>query len=90
MWVSVSVQEGGLCPGGEVSVQGGGLCPGGSLSREVIYTWSLSRGSLSRGVSVQGVSVRGSLCPGGSLSLSRETPRTVTSGRYTSYWNAFL
>ena len=22
--------------------------------------------------------------------LVRETPRTVTSGRYTSYWNAFL
>ena len=28
---------------------------------------------------------------GGSRSLSRtETPRTVTSGRYASYWNAFL
>ena len=32
------------------------------------------------------------LCPGGSLSesLSDPPPLTVTSGRYASYWNAFL
>ena len=78
----------GVCPGG--------LCPGGV---------SVQAGSLSRGVSVQGVSVRGSLSGGGlclgGLCLGgpvrgefsvRETPRTVTSGRYAtaSYWNAFL
>ena len=41
------------------------------------------------GVSVPGVSVWG----GGSLSRGisvMETPRTVMSGRYTSYWNAFV
>ena len=50
------------------------------------------------GVSVQGLSVQwGSLSKGrlsgGSMSggvSGRETPRTVTCGRYTSYWNAFL
>ena len=73
---------------------------------------SLSRGSLSKGVSVQGdlclgvsvwevsvqgglcpgeVSVQGGLCPGGSLSgVSVRALLTVTSGRYASYWNAFL
>ena len=55
----------------------GGLCPGGSLSG----------GSQSRrwGVCVQGVCVQGSLC--------QEDPHcchTVTCGRYTSYWYAFL
>ena len=52
----------------------GGLCPRGSLSRG-----SLSRGaSLSRGVSVRETS-------------RTETPfRTVKSGQYASYWNAFL
>ena len=71
---------------GEVSVQGG-LCLGGSLSREVSF----------QGVSVLGVSVQGGLCPGGSMSRGvsvwREVsvrPHTVTSGRYASYWNAFL
>ena len=74
--LSDSVHGGrGLCPGRGslsregVSVQGGGLCPGGSLSGE-----SLSRkgGGLSRGV------------------LSGRPPCTVTCGRYTFYWNAFL
>ena len=52
----------------------GGLRPGGgSLSK-----WgSLSRGSLSREVSVQG-----GLCKG--------DPHIVTNGRYASYLNAFL
>ena len=71
--------------GGGVSVQGwgtfpGGLCPeGGSLSRGE----SLSR----RGVSLSGggVSVQGR-----GLCLNRDSPRTVTSGRYASYWNEFL
>ena len=79
----------GLCLGRGVSVQGGG-----SLSRGV--------GSLSRGV---GSLSRGwGLCPGGSMprrgSLSRgslsgsylsgRSPSMVMSGRYASYWNAFL
>ena len=70
---------------GEVSVQGG-LCPwGGGLCLGE---------SLSRWLSVQGVSVQGDLCLGGSLSkgglCQGDHPRTVKSGRYTSYWNAFL
>ena len=61
-----------------------GLCPGGGL-----YPGGLClEGSLSGGISAQG-----DLCPG--RSLSREVPvrgssRAVTSGRYTSYLNAFL
>ena len=52
----------------------GGLCPGG-LSVQV------GVGSLSRcGVSVQG---GGGLCQG-------DSPCTIQSGRYASYWNAFL
>ena len=47
---------------------------------------SLSRGSLWPGVSVQGP---GGLCPGHSLS-ERPPSHTVKSGRYASYWNAFL
>ena len=74
--------EGGLCRGGLClgDLCPGGLCPGGSLSS-------------GRGVSVQG----GGWCPRGlCLGVSvqgvsvRETPYTVTSGRYASYWNAFL
>ena len=68
----VSVQRGGLCPGGSLS---GGLCPGGSLSRGslsgAVSVWRglCPGGSLSRGVLCLGISVqRGSLCPGGSLS----------------------
>ena len=46
-------------------------------------------GSHSQGFSVQGgrSMSRGSLPGGGSVT---ETPRMVTSGRYVSYWNAFL
>ena len=59
----------------------GDLCPGGSLSR----------GSLSKGVSVQGgLCPVGGLCPGGGSLLGRTPARTVTGGRYASYWNAFL
>ena len=60
----------------------GGLCPRWSLSGGLCSGGSLSGGlcsgrCLSRGVSVRGVSVM-------------ETPRTVMSRRYASYWNAFL
>ena len=98
----VSVQ-GCFCPG---DLCPGGLCPGGlgggSLSGGLCVGWSLSRGALSGGSLSRGsLSVRslsGGLCPGGSLSgrsLSRglsvrETSYTVNSGRYASYWNAFL
>ena len=70
--------HGGLCPGWSLSrrvpVQGvsvqGGLCPrGGSLSGGRV---SVQRGSLPRGESLSGGSVR-------------ETPRTVTCGRYATY-----
>ena len=97
--VNHSVQ-GGLCPsmhhrsrdqGRGVYVQGG-LCLGGSLSRG-LYPGGLCPG----GLCPQGwVSVhRGGSLSTGSGSLSegvsvRETPGTVTSGRYSSYWNAFL
>ena len=86
----VSVQE-GVCP--RVSVQGD-LCPEGSLSKGIsvqggfLHGGSLHGGSLSRG-SLS----RGSL-PGGSLSIGSvpwtETPRTIMSVQYASYWNAFL
>ena len=72
----VSVKR-GLCQGVP--------CPGG---RSV----SGGEGSVSRGVSVQGslfrgVSVQGGLCPEG---LCNRDPRTIKTGRYASYWNAFL
>ena len=72
----VSVQ-GDLYPG--VSVRGvsfqGGLFPGGSLSR----------GSLSGGVSVQGNHPSRQ-----KPSHGHRPPGAVKSGKYTSYWNAFL
>ena len=93
--------EGGLCPW--VSVQGRGSLSRwslsrGSLSRGSLFLGSLSRGSLSRRVSFWGVSVWGSLSRGslsrGSLSSDGlcpgRPPRTVKSGWYTCYWNAFL
>ena len=56
--------------------------------------WSLSRDCLCPGrVSVQRGSLSGeSLCPRGSVreTPDRDTSRTVTSGRYASYWNVFL
>ena len=90
---------GGLCPGGSVSsgVSVQGVYVWGYLSR--VSVWE----SLSREVSVQGLSVQGGLCPGdlcpGCLCLGclypwevsvSETPHTVTSRQYASYWNAFL
>ena len=73
----ISVQ-GNFCPGG---LYPGGLCPGESLSR----------GSLSR----RGLSPR-SLCQADpQTETPTETPQQrppymVKSGRYASYWNAFL
>ena len=72
-----------------VSVQGG-LYPGGSLPRVSLskgggVCWGISV----QGVSVQGVSVQGGLCWGDPLP-DRDPPGTVTSGRYASYWNAYL
>ena len=64
-----------VCPQGGLD-----LCPGGSLSGG-----SLSRGGLCAG----GVSGQGRSLSGGSL-VMETPPRTVTSGRYASYWNAFL
>ena len=37
----------------------------------------------------RGFSIPGGLCPWGGVSVM-ESPHTVMSGRYTSYWNAFL
>ena len=63
-----------------VSVQGG-LCPGGSRSR------GLCTGGW---VSVQGgLSSRGSLSRGEGF-CQEYPPCMVKSGRYASYWNAFL
>ena len=63
----------GVCPMGLVQ---GGLCWGGLCPRGVC-PGGWSRGvSVHPGVSLCGVSVR-------------ETPHTVTSGWYASYWNAF-
>ena len=70
---------------------GRSLCPsmhhrshdkGGSLSGRGLSPG----GSLSR--AVQGRSLSGGSLSGG-VSV-RETPRTVTSGQYASYWNAFF
>ena len=79
----LSVNRGSRSLSRGVSIPGG-LCPGGSLSR---------RGLCPGGVSVQGVSVHGGVSVWGSLSRGvchEDPPRTVMSGRYTSYWNAFL
>ena len=76
----------------------GGLYLGGSLSRGSHDRGSLSGGSLSRGVSVQGGLCPGGFCPGGLCpgvvsvqgGLYQGDPRTIMSGQYASYWNAFL
>ena len=85
MFSQVSVCQQGV----SVSVQGG-LHPRGPLSRRVsVQEGSLSRRSLCPGgLCPWGGSLSGGLCPGGSV--TKTPPRTVMSGRYTSYWNAFL
>ena len=92
----------GSVQGWGISIWGRGLCPGVLCPRRSLSRGSLSRGSLSKEVSVQGVSIQsglclvgvGGLCPRVGVSvqggLSPGTPRTVKSGRYASYWNAFL
>ena len=95
-------RDGGLCPGKSLSE---GSLSRGSLSRWVGVSVQMGRGSLSGGFPFWRVSVQGSLyggslsrgvsvqtgrrilCPGGSLSGGL---RMITSGRYASYWNAFL
>ena len=81
---------------GGVSVQGGSVC-GGCLSRGGLCLWGVSvQGRFCLGVSVQGGLCRGGSqsrgvsVQGGSVRSVTESPRTVTSGRYASYWNAFL
>ena len=78
--LSVILFTGGLCPGSSQSERG--LCPGGSLCREIHV-----QEGLCPVVSVWGVFVQWGLCWGVSI---RVTPRTVKSGWYASYWNAFL
>ena len=79
--------------------EGEGLCP-------CMYHRSHDQGGLCPGdLCPGGICLEGGVCPvkrcpGGSLSARRslsgrgvsvrETPYTVTSGRYASYWNAFL
>ena len=73
--------RGGLRPGGGSLLVGlfGGLLGGGSSVWGIsVYRVSVWGGSLSKG----GASVQGG--------LSGRLPCTVKSGRYTSYWNAFL
>ena len=54
-----------------------------------VHTGGVSvQGGLCSGVSVWGLYPGGSLSRGGSL--SGRPPRTVKSGQYASYWNAFL
>ena len=98
----VSVQ-GDLCPGGLCPEGLGGVSIWGSLCRRVsvqrgLCPGDLCLGGLCPGGLCPGGLCLGGLCSGGSLSgrsLSRglsvrETSYTVKSGRYASYWNAFL
>ena len=61
---------------------------GGGISVPACTTGHMTRGSLCPGGLPGGVSVQGGLCQG--ETPPTETPHTVTSGRYESYWNAFL
>ena len=95
--VSVNLFTGGLslCPGGlhpRGSLCWGGLCPGCLCPGGVSVQGGLCLGVSVQGVSVQGSLSRGVLCPGVSVQggLCHGDPCTVMSGRYASYWNAFL
>ena len=87
-------RRGGLCPSMHHRSHVWGVSVWGSLSRVGLCPGVLCLGgSLSRGVSVQGLSVwgsvsRGCLYPG--RPYGHRPPPMVTSGWYTSYWNAFL
>ena len=86
---------GDLCPGGlclgwsqSRGSLSGGLYPGRYLSRgDLSPGGSLSGGLFPEGISVQGISVQVRVSV---RDPDRDTPRTVKSGRYASYWNAFL
>ena len=52
------------------------------FSQTSVCPWEGSLMSLPVSVQRGRVSIQGDLCP--------DTPRTVKSGRYTSYWNAFF
>ena len=67
------------------------LPPATKLGQGYVFTRvcdSVHRGVGVVSVSVLGVGVGLSLCPGGVSVM--ETPCAVMSGRYASYWNAFL
>ena len=70
------------------------FCPQREVSVPACTTVHMTRGvSVQAGLCPKGVSVQGGLCHGRSLSrgyLIGRTPHMVMSGRYTSYWNAFL
>ena len=76
------------------SVHGGGVSVSACITGHMTGDSLSSGGSLSRGVSVPGGGPlsNGGLCPGAlcprGVSVG-ETPHTVMSGRYISYWNAF-
>ena len=90
--------EGGLCLGSlsRGSLSRKSLCLVGVSVQGVSVQGSLSRGLSGRlcpGGLCPGVSVWGGLCPGRSLlgrPLGQRPPHMVMSGRYASYWNAFL
>ena len=80
MFAKIMFSQVFVCPQGRVFVQGV------SVQGVSVKGVSVQEG-LCPGVSVRG-SLSGGLCPGGSP--SGRTPVMVTSGRYASYWNAFV
>ena len=89
-----SQEEGGLPPGGDLPPGGvGSVPPGGSLYPE--GGSASGGGGLHQGGGLpSGVYIQRGVCIGGGRG-ARQTPNwilgdTATSGRYASYWNAFL
>ena len=88
----------GLCRGdfgpGGIPVPGGSILSGGVCPGSLCLGVSVQGGLCPGGLCPRRVSVQGGLCLGGALlcpgSLSWRPPRTVMSGQYASYWNAFL